>query len=273
MPNCLFQDARTVCINYEAVNERDIQSMKIYNTLLNRHDEVQSQGQSNLRSFNRDSYSCQRCFNMELQSKSQVLNQVCTSLKPDIQCSSAELVYGTTLRLSEEFFTPRSSNDFSKSDCVQRLSVFKRTLPPVSTRIQHRQVALPRELYTCSHVFTRVDSVRKPLLQPYEVPFHVIARHEKTFKVERHECIEIVSIARLKPAHVDDSALSDNLRLNARPIEPISGIPKSFSGPTLDTPETSFSRSGQQHASFAPSTDEKAVSCPDQQTSPPLTSY
>ncbi|CAH8520976.1 unnamed protein product [Schistosoma guineensis] len=57
MPNCSFQDARTACINYEAVNELDIQSMNISNTLLSRRDELQSQGQSNLRSFNSDSYS------------------------------------------------------------------------------------------------------------------------------------------------------------------------------------------------------------------------
>ncbi|VDP07288.1 unnamed protein product, partial [Schistosoma curassoni] len=39
-PNCSFQDARTPCINYEAVNELDIQSMKISNTLSSRHDEI-----------------------------------------------------------------------------------------------------------------------------------------------------------------------------------------------------------------------------------------
>ncbi|VDP54300.1 unnamed protein product [Schistosoma mattheei] len=82
----------------------------------------------------------------------------------------------------------------------------------------------------------------------------------------------IVSIDRLKPAHVDDSALSDNLRLNARPIKPTSGILKTSPGPTLDTPETSFSRPGQQHASSAPSTDETSVSRPDRQTTQPLTS-
>ncbi|VDP78867.1 unnamed protein product [Schistosoma mattheei] len=56
MPNCSFQDARTECINYEAVNELDIRSMKISNTLLSRRDELQSQGKSNLRSFISDSY-------------------------------------------------------------------------------------------------------------------------------------------------------------------------------------------------------------------------
>ncbi|VDP48746.1 unnamed protein product [Schistosoma margrebowiei] len=57
MPNCSFQDARTACINYEAVNELDFQSMKTSNNLLFRSDELQSQGQSNLRSFNGESYS------------------------------------------------------------------------------------------------------------------------------------------------------------------------------------------------------------------------
>ncbi|VDO98002.1 unnamed protein product [Schistosoma mattheei] len=55
MPNCSFQDTRTACINYEAVNELDIQSMKISNTLLSRHDEMQFQCRSNLRSFYSDS--------------------------------------------------------------------------------------------------------------------------------------------------------------------------------------------------------------------------
>ncbi|VDP62988.1 unnamed protein product [Schistosoma mattheei] len=57
MPNCSLQDARTACINFEAVNKLDIQSMKISNTLLSRHDELQSQGQSNMRPLNSDSYS------------------------------------------------------------------------------------------------------------------------------------------------------------------------------------------------------------------------
>ncbi|VDP39509.1 unnamed protein product [Schistosoma curassoni] len=57
MPNFSFQDPRTACINYEVVNELDIQSMKISNTLLSRRDELQSQGQSNSRSFNSATYS------------------------------------------------------------------------------------------------------------------------------------------------------------------------------------------------------------------------
>ncbi|VDP39031.1 unnamed protein product [Schistosoma mattheei] len=66
MPNCSFQDARTACINYEAVNELDIQSMKITNTLLSRHDELQSQGQSNLRRFNNHKDSAESYGSSEL---------------------------------------------------------------------------------------------------------------------------------------------------------------------------------------------------------------
>ncbi|VDO72647.1 unnamed protein product, partial [Schistosoma mattheei] len=106
----------------------------------------------------------------------------------------------------------------------------------------------------------------------YEGPFHVTSSHEKTLKADRHGRVEIVSIDRLKPAHVDDSALPDNSGRNARPIKPTSGILTSTSGSALDTSETSFSHPGQQHVSTAPSTDETSVSRPDQQTTPPLTS-
>ncbi|VDP54140.1 unnamed protein product [Schistosoma curassoni] len=147
-----------------------------------------------------------------------------------------------------------------------------RTLSPVSTLIQRRQVALPRELSTCSHVFIRVNSVYRPLQQPYEGPFHVISRHEENFKVDRHGRVKIAIIDRLRPAHVDDSSLPGNLRLNSRPIRPTSGISTFTSDPTLDTSETSFPHPSQRHVSSAPFTDETTVSGPDQQTTPPLTS-
>ncbi|VDP48910.1 unnamed protein product [Schistosoma curassoni] len=154
----------------------------------------------------------------------------------DTQCSAAELVYGTTFRLPREFFTPRSSNDSGKSDYAQRLSKFMRTLPPVSTRIQHRQDTPPRELSTCSHVFIRVQSVRKPLQQPYEGPFHMIFRREKTLKVDRQGRIEVVSIDRLKLAHVDHNTSETSL---PRPSQ--EHVP-----PAASTDETSVSRSGRR---------------------------
>ncbi|VDP57735.1 unnamed protein product [Schistosoma mattheei] len=193
-----------------------------------------------------------------------------TSFKVDNQCSAAEIVYGTTLRLPGEFFTPRSRNDLGKSDYVERLSEYIRTWPTVSARIQHRQVAFTRELSTCSHVCIQVDSVRKPLQQPYEGTFLMISRHKMTSKVYRHDRVEVVSIDCPKPAYVHNSVVTDKSRPNARPIEPTSGIPTSTSDPTLDTSDTSFSRPSQQHVSSTPSTDETSISRSDKQTTPPL---
>ncbi|VDO67958.1 unnamed protein product [Schistosoma margrebowiei] len=93
---------------------------------------------------------------------------------------------------------------------------------------------------------------------------------EKTFKVDRHGRVEVISIDHPKTTHVDDSPLLDNLRLNVRPIKLTSGIPTPTSDPALGASETSFSRSLQQHVSSALSTDETSVSRPDQQNTPPL---
>ncbi|VDO70741.1 unnamed protein product [Schistosoma margrebowiei] len=90
--------------------------------------------------------------------------------------------------------------------------------------------------------------------------------------VDRHGRAEIVSIDRLKPAHIDGSVLPDKLRPNARPIKPTSRIPSFASDPTTDKSETSFACPSQQSVSSSPSADEISVSSPDQQTTSPLTS-
>ena len=74
-----------------------------------------------------------------------------TFLKAYIQCSAAELVYGTTLRLPGEFFTPRNSDYANVQTYVQRLSTYMQTLSPVQTRIQHRRVFIPSDLNSCIH--------------------------------------------------------------------------------------------------------------------------
>ncbi|VDP96780.1 unnamed protein product [Echinostoma caproni] len=55
-------------------------------------------------------------------------------------------------------------------DYVQRLSTFTQFLSPAQTGIQQREMFIPTELLNCSHVFIRIDAVRKPLQQPYEGP-------------------------------------------------------------------------------------------------------
>ena len=186
-----------------------------------------------------------------------VLLGIRTCLKADIQCTAAELVFGTTLRLPGEFFTPRSSASVGVQTYVERLSTYMRALPPAKTRIQHRQVLIPSELSTCTHVFIRVDSVRKPLQQPYEGPFRVISRHDKTFKVDRHGRVDTISIDRLKPAYVDDDAMPDNMRPSANPSQPLN--------------ETAVSRSSSENSSSATTLNEAPASHSSRQSSRPAT--
>lgn len=192
-----------------------------------------------------------------------VLLGIRTSVKADLQCSAAELVYGTTLRLPGEFFVPRSKDTTDVQTYVQRLSTYMQALSPAQPRIQQRQVFVPNELETCSHVFIRVDSVRKPLQQPYEGPFRVISRHGKTFKVDRHGRVDTISVDRLKVAYVDDSVMPASTRFDAIPAQPSDDTTVSRQGlqhtaPATTSNETSVSRSSQQ--SPAPSANETPVS-------------
>ena len=62
-------------------------------------------------------------------------------------------------------------------------------------------VYIPKKLENCSHVWLRVDRVRRSLEAPYDGPFKVIKRNERVFTIElptgQHET---VSIERCKPA-------------------------------------------------------------------------
>ena len=62
---------------------------------------------------------------------------------------------------------------------------------------------VPAELARCSHVWLRVDRVRRPLEAPYIGPLPVVDRHDKFFVLRLPSGkLDTVSIDRLKPAHL-----------------------------------------------------------------------
>ena len=135
-----------------------------------------------------------------------VLLGIRTSLKEDIHCSSAELVYGTTLRVPGEFFS-RIGDDMlaDPTTYVTRLKPAMQRLntPPVRKQLQ-RNVYVSRDINGCTHVFVRRDSIRKPLQCPYDGPYKVIERTAKHFTVNIKGRPEVVSLDRLKPAYLDE---------------------------------------------------------------------
>ena len=96
-----------------------------------------------------------------------------TSLKGDLQASVAELLYGTTLRLPGEFFEKTLSDGITDpTSFVARLRDAMRKLkPPTARPHPQRKIHIHRDLSSCTHVFVRIDRVRKPLQYPYSGPY------------------------------------------------------------------------------------------------------
>ena len=100
-----------------------------------------------------------------------ILLGIRTTLKEDLQCTVAEMVYGTTLRLPGEFFYTSSSDATDPTRYVDRIRVAMRQLKAPPTRApRQRQVHIDEALSLCTHVFVRHDASRSPLQQPYDGP-------------------------------------------------------------------------------------------------------
>ncbi|XP_014215682.1 uncharacterized protein LOC106644596 [Copidosoma floridanum] len=125
-----------------------------------------------------------------------------TTYKEDLKASPAEMVYGTSLRVSGEFFTTTTSKADS-STFVKGLRQLFKSLKAVAAA--HHSPAQPfvfKDHNKCSHVFKRDDKIKKPLEQPYTGPHRVINRNDsRTFTVEVDGEAKVVSTDQLKPAH------------------------------------------------------------------------
>ena len=138
-----------------------------------------------------------------------VLLGIRTALKADLQCSTAELVYGTTLRLPGEFFNSNPTvNLADPADYVTQLKVTMSKLKATPVRKQSpRKTHVHDDLSSCTRVYIRHDGVRKPLQQPYDGPYKVLQRSDKHFTVEVKGRPEVVSLDRLKPAHLEPPSI------------------------------------------------------------------
>ena len=79
-------------------------------------------------------------------------------------------------------------------------------------RSSQRPSRVPDDLLTCTHVFVRVDSVKKPLQPPYTGPYRVIKKKDKYFILDINSKHETISVDRLKVAHTDSESTSSTTR-------------------------------------------------------------
>ena len=154
------------------------------------------------------------------------------TVKEDIGCSPAELVFGTPLSLPGEYFND-SLDTASKPSTpfIQELRHKMARLKYTPPRQQQTGTFIPQHLRDCKYVFVRNDTVRKPLTPAYQGPYKVIRHSNKHITIRRGNTTDTVSIDRTKPAFLE----------NQHPTE--SMTPSSESTPTPSRQQT---RSGRK---------------------------
>ncbi|BHF81873.1 hypothetical protein SprV_0802500800 [Sparganum proliferum] len=157
------------------------------------------------------------------------------ALKSNLDCSAAELVFGTTLGLPGEMVTPTCRGaDETHDNFVHHLRQIMRLLSPVPPRTPTTEFYVEKDLDNCTHVFVRCDRVRQPLDSPYEGPFRVLTRNAKTCRILRGDKDDVVSVDRVKAAVAEEPPdLSQGQRCAdpLRPVPPSSLSPAHSPGP------------------------------------------
>ncbi|GBM92663.1 hypothetical protein AVEN_47974-1 [Araneus ventricosus] len=159
-----------------------------------------------------------------------VLRGLRSSFKPDLATSSAELVYGTTLKSPGEFFpnTPATST----SSFLQMLRHHARSFRPVSTT--HRDssaVFVSGELIKASHLFLRIDRVRKSLEPPYAGQGPVKNR-EGFYCGDQRVIWSLYGTSR--DGKCPQAIILSTTTINCVMICPIPGVFRSLDGPSRD---------------------------------------
>ncbi|GFS67974.1 transposon Tf2-11 polyprotein [Trichonephila clavipes] len=174
------------------------------------------------------------------------------SLKEDILCTPAELVFGTTIRLPGEMFDSSKPDD-DVVNFVSKLKSHMQSLHPKPPKHHgKRPVFIHPGLLEATHVFLRQDMLRRPLQQPYDGPFKVLQRKDKVFFLDINGKRVSVSIDRCKPAfflNTEDLQLPQTKNETPATVEPnaTASTPATVeSDPTASTPTQPSTRSGRK---------------------------
>lgn len=156
--------------------------------------------------------------------------------------SPAQMVFGTTLRLPGDFFLP-SDDSGDGETFVRNLQEAMANLGPNTPRQTKEKTFVPKDLATCSHVFVKVQGLKRSLTPPYEGPYEVISRTDKTIRIQLGGRESTVSLDLVKPALLSrNSATRDNTS-PARTESPDT-TPRTSELPTTD-PASFVTRSGR----------------------------
>ena len=148
--------------------------------------------------------------------------------KEDLKSSSAELVFGQTLRLPGDlcYDTPKPRVSYP-SDMLLAMRKFANACKPTDTRVAPlTSEHMPHILQTCTHIYIRNDPIKANLTPTYDGPFFVVSRTNKTFHVLRNNTLYAVAINNVKPAFSLPSPVSATFDFPFMPTAP-SHVPSS----------------------------------------------
>lgn len=166
-----------------------------------------------------------------------VLLGIRSSLKEDLHCSAAEMVYGCQLRLPSDLLTADPEPFPDPTSYVSRLKQAMSELRPTQPRQPtNERPFIPTDLQSCSHVFVRIDANRTPLQRPYAGPYRVVKRQPKHYQLEISGRIDTVAIDRLKPAYIDNTPAGNDLPRSTSLAHDVPPPSKTRSGRTVHFP-------------------------------------
>ncbi|UYV84424.1 hypothetical protein LAZ67_X002122 [Cordylochernes scorpioides] len=114
-----------------------------------------------------------------------VLLGIRSSLREDLNTTTAELVYGKPLPLPGTFFEDPPSASSPTEPWLEDIKRAMASLKPAPSKPHgNRHVYVPKPLEICSHVYLRRDLILPPIAPPYDGPFEVIFRKPKIYKLK-----------------------------------------------------------------------------------------
>ena len=152
--------------------------------------------------------------------------------REDADCSPADLVFGTALRLPGQMFEDPTHQKVTTSQFLSefndRMSLLR---PPAPVHHTQPPSHILKDLASAAAVYVRHDAVRSPLQHSYDGPFCSVKKEPKFFIIDRNRHQDSVTIDRLKVAYLDNSATCQV--------------------PTLSTPTTSLKTTSTHVPSYA----------------------
>ena len=95
-------------------------------------------------------------------------------------------------------------------------TMLKLRATPTRAQSNHKTF-VQKDLKCGTHVFVRHDAVRKPLQRPFDGPYWIIKRSDKHYTLDVKGRHEVISLDRLKPAHLDSSDVSPGPNITQDP--------------------------------------------------------